>query len=61
MALGQRENLRWNKFSSFILTTCSSSAGGTVLREGAFGGGGNSKKQNIEPDQKIEILIDIKF
>ena len=25
VALGHRENLRWNKFSSFILTACSSS------------------------------------
>lgn len=44
MALGQRENLRWNKFSSFILTTCSSSAGRNVSIEAALETGGNRKK-----------------
>ncbi len=33
VALGQRENRRWNKFSSFILTTCSSTVGEKVQKE----------------------------
>lgn len=50
VALGHRENLRWNKFSSFILTTCSSSAGGEAQKRG--GGNVERKKETLKNEKE---------
>lgn len=57
VALGHRENLRWNKFSSFILTACSSStlSAREDRREGRIWK--HRKKENFRLKQNVSLRI----